>query len=236
LSGKHISTWNKHYQDTQHILGIENDQIVWKSISPDATISIRKCSGEDFLDGDLQDEVRDIFEVGTLSEAIAVLRFSRLPEEQKFQPTNHSSLKGRPQYKRFFGENTRGVHTSNVWFFGRKVAVDIVGKARETLSLQELSQKGLSAVHRQALGDKWSDIIEQAAQDLAPLPCMCGTGCREPEEHGSLQVLSRCRVPNIPVDHDVCTCRCKVCGRWWTFERISAFRYTPEYKVYPFEP
>jgi hypothetical protein len=123
-----------------------------------------------------------------------------------------------------------------VWLHGRNVIISPVEQPRTVQRMADVSRDGLSAEHRQALGDVHADAAEKAVRALDPMPCMCGTGCLTPNEHGTLQMLSRCTVPDIPVDQVAQTGRCTTCGRWWTFEEISAFRYAPQRHIRQLEP
>jgi len=231
-----MTTWNKHYSTPPHRLHIEDDQVRLESLPAGKPPALQQCTGTEFLAGTLNEAVLDIFDVGTLAEAHAVLCYARLPRDQRAPPIDHTPLEGRPEFERFFGDNIRGKPSSHVWFFGRTVAIDIIDQPRLRTTLEAVSQSGLSPAHRQALGDEHADAVERAARALEPLPCMCGTGCQTADAHDALQILSRCQVPDIPVDHDAMTCRCTVCGRWWTFVEVSAFRYSPRYSVYRFRP
>jgi len=216
------TTWEDH---RGHRLSIEADTVL---LLP----SQETCSGAAFLQGALNERVLSIFKLMTLTEALALLTEARLPAEQRPMPAETTSLDGRP---RFVRDEAFADASGLVWFFGRTLAVDARGQARVELPLGAVARDGLGTL-RAALSTELADAVEQAAQQLAPLPCLCGTGCQRLHEHDALVSLVRRQHPHAPIDHSATVAWCRVCGRWWTYEEAGDAHYSYHYTVRQFQP
>lgn len=189
-----------------------------------------KVSGDAALEGALTDRIVAEFDLMTAAELLGLLRYARLPPEQRVTPTDHSPLVGRPRYARPFGESERGALGNMVWLFGRRVAIDVRGQPRVERTLQDVVARGFDEPTRAALGHALAEQTLDAARKLAPLPCLCGTGCRRPMEHDAFFQLSRLQHPSAPVDDVATSGPCRVCGRWWTFRESGDSHYGYHYE------
>ena len=189
------------------------------------------CSGDDFLAGTLSGAVLAAFDIMELAEARGLLRYRRLPPERQIVPTDTAPLAGRPHIRRDFSSPEQGM----VWFIGRTLAIDVRGQDRVEVPMAEAAEAGLDAC-RAALGDALIDRVVEAARALSPLPCFCGTGCQRIHEHDALMQLSSCSDPRAPIDRRAALLRCRVCGRWWTYQEEGDSHYSYHYTVRQFTP
>ena len=190
------------------------------------------CSGDAFLEGALNERVLSIFGLMTLTEALALLTEARLPAEQRPPPAETASLAGRP---RFVRDEAFSDASGRVWFFGRTLAVDAKGRPRVALPLAAVASDGLGVL-RATLSAALADVVEEAARQLLPLPCLCGTGCQRLHEHDALVSLIRRQHPHAPIDISATVAWCRVCARWWTYEAAGDSHYSYHYTVRQFQP
>jgi hypothetical protein len=184
------------------------------------------CTGEELLTGVHDDAVLSAFDLATLAEAHAVLRDARLPPERRLPPADPAPLTDRPSIRWDRHQSRKGL----IWFFGRSIAVDVSGQPRVTITLAEAAAGGLEP-WRSALGGAMIDDATEDARRLAPLPCFCGTNCQRTHEHDALMHLIRIQHPYATIDYSATTTRCRVCGRWWTFEELGDSHYSYQYRV-----
>lgn len=141
----------------------------------------------------------------------------------------------RRRHERIYGGGRGGTWT--VWFFGHRVrfsARELEGTREATL--EELVKDGLPEGFDDICGEEQATRILTAARDLAPLECMCGTGCQTPDQHGSMRRLSSARDPRAPYDVTAEVVRCEVCQRWWTFEERGDSHYGYQRNMKQFIP
>lgn len=216
------TTWEDY---SGHRLSIEADTVL---LQP----SKETCSGDAFLEGALNERVLSIFNLMVLTEALALLTEARLPAEQRSPPAETTALRGRPWFVR---DEAFSDASGMVWFFGRTLAVDARGHPRVELPLGAVARAGLGTL-RATLSPELAAAVEQAAQLLAPLPCLCGTGCQRLHEHDALVSLVRRQHPHAPIDHSATVAWCRVCARWWTYEEAGDSHYSYHYTVRQFRP
>lgn len=217
--------------------------IEWRSAHRTLELSIRDTvvtlrddgesaavSGDEALDGALTETVVARFGLMTAAELLGLLRYARLPTEERVTPTEPAPLTHRPRYTRPFGGGGRGAVASMVWLFGRRVIVDVPGQGRVERALADVVACGFDEPTRAALGEALAQQTLDAARQLAPLPCLCGTGCRRPEEHDAFATLIRLQHPTAPIDDYASSGVCRVCGRWWTFRESGDSHYSYHYE------
>lgn len=187
-------------------------------------------SGESALEGALTDAIIAGFDLVTAAELLGLLRYARLPAEQRVTPNDDTPLEGRPRYTRPLGGGGRGVVASMAWLFGRRVAIDAPGQERVERTLDDVVAHGFDDASRAALGNELAEQTRDAARRLAPLPCLCGTGCQRPMEHDAFFQLTRLQHPSAPIDDHASTGLCRVCGRWWTFRESGDSHYGYQYE------
>ncbi len=76
--------------------------------------------------------------------------------------------------------------------------------------------------------------VRSAVEQLARLPCMCGTGAETVEQHGTIQVLAGGQNPDAPVDDVTQIGFCTRCHRGWEFNACGDSHYSYTYDVRPF--
>jgi hypothetical protein len=211
------TSWQNH---SGHRLSIEADTV---RLLP----SQETCSGDQFLAGTLNERVLSTFDLMTLTEALALLTAARLPDAQRPPQAENTALRGRPWFAR---DEAFSDASGKVWFFGRTLAVDAKGQPRVEVPLAVVACDGLAEC-RSRLSAELADAVEQAARQLVPMPCLCGTGCQRPHEHDALTSLVRRQHPHAPIDYSVTVYWCRVCARWWTYMAVGDSHYSYSYTV-----
>jgi len=114
-----------------------------------------------------------------------------------------------------------------VWFWGREVQIRVPDvKDDLRVSMSEIVADGLPETVA-ALPAETRARVVQAAVALSPLPCMCGTGCDTPEQHGSIERLGPAiQHPNAPTVATIGVGACTVCGRLHRYHRSGDSHYS----------
>ncbi len=154
-------------------------------------------------------------------DAMAIINLERPPSQ--------------PNHKRVFGGGRGG--TWVVWIFGRSARFSARGfVGNEDRSFVRLLEDGLPEGFEEVCGAEVASKIIEAARELSPLECMCGTGCETPDQHGDLRRLSSARDPRAPYDVTAAVLRCEVCERWWTFDERGDSHYGYQQSLTQFIP
>ena len=167
-----------------------------------------------------QATIRDHLGLEVLVQVLGVKdAFDRLDEIEQERPPE------RPRHPRIFGGGRGGTWTA--WIFARRVRFSARGiDGVQEMSFEELIADGVPQDFTSICGADIADTIKKAARELAPLECMCGTGCETPEQHGDLHRLSSARDPRAPYDVTADLVECVVCSRWWTFSERGDSHYS----------
>lgn len=188
---------------------------------------VQRVGLAEFSGGALHDPIVDAFDFPTLVEALALAL-----------PSSKALLEGgvpsdplhRPKVVRVHGGGRGAAWV--VFLLGRTVSGRALGEPF-VLSFDDLLARGLPSSVASVIGTETAAAVTHAVEQLAPLPCMCDTGCETQDQHGTTTSLLRRENPHAACEFHVSVAQCSVCQRLWSFQMVGDSHYSYQCSARP---
>lgn len=185
-------------------LTITDDLVLAEVPEAPGRIASHAVPADAFSDSPWPGDLVPFLGAGIVAEGLAWLKERNIPLPARLAGTKPARLGDRPKLH-------RGDPRTDRWTIHGRTVIVMVASAPFTAPIEVVTRGHLPPEVQ--LPEDIERRLVQAATSLAPLPCMCDTGVRTAEEHGSVRTV----VSITRGAESASVARCTVCGRSWTF-------------------
>ena len=98
-------------------------------------------------------------------------------------------------------------------------------------TFEEFLEKGFPQEYEEVIGEDTMNRFKAAISKLQPLPCMCETGAKTIDQHGSIRYILRRNHPFASIDHSITLGQCTVCKQRLAFSKSGDSHYSYDFHV-----